>query len=101
MAAFRINYSRVISQANSMNNLSSDLSAEIRRLENMLNDVKSNWKGPASDAYQRQLISLINAMQRTKNKMSEVSSTIKSVARRIQDEDERAAERARRLLSGK
>ena len=34
MASFRINYSRVISQAESMNNLSSDLSYEIRRLEN-------------------------------------------------------------------
>ncbi|MBQ8002167.1 MAG: WXG100 family type VII secretion target [Clostridia bacterium] len=101
MAVFRINYSRVISQANSMSNLAGDLSSEIRKLEGMLSDVRSNWKGPASEAYQRQLSNLIADMKRTKSKMTGVSSTIKSVARRIQAEDERAAERARKLNSGK
>ncbi len=97
MATFRINYSRVISQANSMNNLSGDLSSEIRRLENMLSEARSNWKGPASETFQRQLSNLIGDMKNTKSKMSSVSSTIKSVARRIQAEDERAAERAKKL----
>lgn len=97
MATFRINYSRVISQANSMGNLSGDLSSEIRKLENMLSEARSVWKGPASETFQRQLGNLITDMKSTKSKMSGVSSTIKSVAKRIQSEDERAAERAKKL----
>lgn len=100
MATFRINYSRVMSQANSMNNLSSNLNSEIRKLDNMLNEIKSNWKGPASSAYQLQLNRLIIDMKQTKGKMEAVAGTIKTVARRIQQEDERAAERAKKLSSG-
>lgn len=97
MASFRINYSKVISQANTMNDLSCDLSREISKLENVLNDVRANWKGPASETYQRQLVNLISSMKNTRKRMSNVSSTIKSVANRIQREDERAAEMANKL----
>ena len=39
-------------------------------------------------------------MKSTKKRMSNVSGTIKDVAKRIQNEDERAAERAKLLPSG-
>lgn len=91
MATFRINYSKVISQANSMQNLSSDLNTEIRKLEDLLSHIKREWKGPASEAFQKELIELIADMKSTKYSMSSVSSTIKSVANRIQREDERLA----------
>ena len=97
MSGFRINYSRVISQANEINDLSSELSREISKLENMMNDVNSNWKGPASDTYQKQLSKLISSMKNTKSKMASVSQTIKTVAKRIQTEDEKAAEKAKKL----
>lgn len=99
MATFRINYSRVMSQVKSMNNLSINLNSEIRKLENMLNEIESNWKGPASNAYQRQLYSLLVDMRRTRNKMGDVAGTIGNVAKRIQQEDERAARRAKKLSS--
>ena len=92
MAKFRINYSKVISQANSMNELSSDLNTEIRRLEDLLSRIKREWYGPAADAFQKQLIMLIADMKTTKYNISSVSSTIKNVANRIQSEDERLAE---------
>ena len=91
MAEFRINYSRVISQANQINTLSGDLNREIANLENLLSQIKSEWKGPASEAFQRQLLMLIADMKTTKYNMSSVSSTIKNVAERIQREDERLA----------
>lgn len=97
MAEFRINYQRVISQANSMNNLSSDLGKEIQRLEEILTDAKANWVGPASQAYQKQLLLLIADMKSTKFKISSVSSTIKNVANRIQKEDKRLAELSKNL----
>lgn len=100
MATFRINYSRVMSQVNSMNNLSYNLNSEIQKLDNIINEIRSNWNGPASNAYQRQLDKLIADMKRTKSKMEDVAGTIGNVARRIQQEDERAAERAKKLSSG-
>ena len=92
MAKFRINYNKVISQANSMSELSGDLNTEIRKLEDLLARIKREWYGPASDAFQKQLIMLIADMKTTKYNMSSVSSTIKNVANRIQREDERLAE---------
>lgn len=92
MAKFRINYNRVISQANDISDLSRDMNTEIRKLEDLLSQIKREWYGPASDAFQKQLIMLIADMKTTKYNMSSVSTTIKNVANRIQREDERLAE---------
>ena len=92
MAKFRINYNKVISQANDISDLSRDMNTEIRKLEDLLSQIKREWYGPASDAFQKQLIMLIADMKTTKYNMSSVSSTIKNVANRIQQEDQRLAE---------
>ena len=99
MAGFRINCGQVVGQANTIDNLSSDLDREIQKLDNILNSVRSNWKGPASTAYQNHLTLLIADMRKTKDSMSSVSSTIKNVANRIQQEDEHQAELARQLAA--
>ena len=91
MAEFRINYDRVVKQANQINNLSNDLGKEITKLENLLARIKNEWCGPASAEFQKQLISLIQDMKDTKYNMSSVSSTIKNVAKNIQKEDEKLA----------
>ena len=93
MAKFRINYNKVISQANDISDLSRDMNTEIRKLEDLLSQIKREWYGPASDAFQKQLIMLIADMKTTKYNMSSVSSTIKNVANRIQREDERLADK--------
>lgn len=90
MAGYRINYNKVVSQANDIKDLSSDLGREITNLENLLAQIKREWYGPASDAFQKQLLMLIADMKTTKYNMSSVSSTIKNVAKRIQKEDEEA-----------
>ena len=92
MAKFRINYNKVISQANDISDLSRDMNTEIRKLEDLLSQIKREWYGPVSDAFQKQLIMLIADMKTTKYNMSSVSSTIKNVANRIQREDQRLAE---------
>ena len=91
MAEFRINYERVVSQAEAMNELSLNLGREITKLEELLAQIKREWYGPAAEAYQEQLIMLIADMKSTKYGMSSVSSTIKNVATRIQTEDEKIA----------
>lgn len=88
--ANRIDYSKVVSQANDIKDLSTDLGREISDLENLLARIKREWYGPASDAFQKQLLMLIADMKTTKYNMSSVSSTIKNVANRIREEDEEA-----------
>lgn len=100
MAGYRINYNRVVSQANDIKDLSNDLGREISDLENLLAKIKREWFGPASAEFQRQLQMLIADMKTTKFNMSSVSSTIKNVAKRIRDEDEEAAEREASATGG-
>lgn len=84
-------------QAEKIDNLSSDLGGEIQKLENILTSIGSNWKGPASTAYQKHLSLLISDLRKTKRSMSDVASTIHDVATKIQREDERQAELAAQL----
>lgn len=98
MAEFRINYEKVVEQANEMSDLARDLGDRIAAMEDLLSRVKREWHGPASEAYQNQLIMLIADMKTTKYNMSSVSTTIKNVADRIQREDERLAEQAEAVL---
>ena len=97
LSTFRINYNRVIQQANEVNQLSSSLNSEIIRLENLLAQIKNEWCGPASSAFQNQLIMLIADMKTTRFNMSNVSSTIKNVAANIQKQDEHIAAQAQTL----
>ncbi len=92
MAQFQIDYKKVMSQATSMGNLAFDLGEEIVNLENLLEKVKKEWCGPASDAYQHQLTILIADMKVTKKRMSDVSQTIKEVADRIHRTDDKLSD---------
>lgn len=96
---YRINYSKVISQANSIENKVSDLSIQIKILEQIEQDCKTIWKGEAADVFIAKLDTLRVEMNRTKNQMSTLVSTIKYCADRIQREDRQAEERASVLKS--
>ena len=48
---YRINYSKVISQANSISDDASQLSSQIELLEQMEQDCRAVWKGQAADAF--------------------------------------------------
>ena len=102
MAKYGINYSKVIGQANDIKDLSNDLNGEINKLEKHLATVANEWKGPASDEYQKQLKNLIKRMKSTKTQMSNLATTIKTVAKSIQEQDKALAEKAKKdaLLGG-
>lgn len=97
---YRINYSKVISQANSISDDASQLSSQIKLLEQMEQDCRAVWKGQAADAFISKLSTLRSEMNRTRSQMSNLSSTIKYCADRIQREDREAEERAAALKSG-
>ena len=97
---YRINYSKVISQADSISDDASQLSSQIKLLEQMEQDCRAVWKGQAADAFISKLSTLRSEMNRTRSQMSNLASTIKYCADRIQGEDREAEERATALKSG-
>lgn len=97
---YRINYSKVISQANSISDDASQLSSLIKLLEQMEQDCRAVWKGQAADAFISKLSTLRSEMNRTRSQMSNLASMIKYCADRIQREDREAEERAATLKSG-
>lgn len=97
---FRIDYERVISQANSIDRDASELAAQIKRLDQLEQECKSAWKGEAADAFLTKLSTLRGEMNRTKSQMSALASTIKYCAERIKREEDEAARRAAELSSG-
>lgn len=98
---YRINYSKVISQAESIAGNASEMSTQIKAIEQMEQECRSAWKGQAADVFINKLSTLRAEMSRTKNQMSALASTIKYCADRIQREDRRAEELAAKLKSGK
>jgi len=97
---YRINYSKVLSQANSIANDAEELSAQIKLLGEMEQDCRSVWKGEAANAFISKLSTLRMEMSRTRFQMSDLAATIKYCANRIQCEDRRAEEQAAALKSG-
>ena len=97
---YRINYSKVISQADSISDDASQLSSQIKLLEQMEQDCRAVWKGQAADAFISKLSTLRSEMNRTRSQMSNLASTSKYCADRIQREDREAEERATALKSG-
>lgn len=96
---FRINYSKVMSQANEISDKADQLGNQIQKLEQMEQDCRSVWQGEASEAFLAKLVTLRGEMSRTKAEMLNLAETIRTCARRIQREDEEAAERAAALNS--
>lgn len=97
---FRIDYHRVIAQANSIAGDASQLAVQIKQLEKLEQDCKAAWKGEAADAFLAKLSTLRGEMSRTRSQMDTLASTIKYCADRIQREDEENARKAAKLSSG-
>lgn len=96
---YRINYSKVLSQADSISDYATDLGVQIKALDQLEQDCKAVWKGQAADTFIAKLRTLRSEMERTKRQISSLASTIKYCADRIQREDRKAAEKAAALKS--
>ena len=97
---YRINYQKVINQANAIADNASQLAAQIRILEQIEQECGTAWKGEAANVFLSKLRALREEMTRSKNQISNLASTIRYCADRIQKEDSQAQERAAALKSG-
>ena len=97
---YRINHSKVISQANSIADNASELSKQANQLMAMEQSIRSAWKGQASDAFLARVSALREEVNTARSQMANLASTIKTCADRIKREDEEAMRRAAALKSG-
>lgn len=94
---YRINYLKVISQANDIAEEAERLSAQVKLLSQMEQDCRAVWKGQAADTFQLKLSTLRREMSYTMFQMSNLASTIKYCADKIQHEDREVERRAAAL----
>jgi WXG100 family type VII secretion target len=94
---YRINHSKVISQANSIAGNADSLAAQINRLAAMEQDIRASWKGQSADVFISRLSMMRGDMNRTKQQISNLAATIRYCADRIQREDEAEERRAAAL----
>lgn len=99
--AFRINYSKVITQANSISNNAAELSTQTKFLSQIEQECKAAWKSDAANVFLTKLNELKNNLIITQKQMSNLAATIKYCADQIQHEDEKAARKAANLSSGR
>lgn len=97
---YRINHAKVISQANEICENADQLSAQIRILNQLEQECRVCWKGEAADAFIANLNQLKSEMTRTRTQITDLASTVKYCADRIQREDKEAECRAAILRSG-
>lgn len=97
----RINYTKVISQANEIESLGEDLRLMNVNLQHMIQEIPAYWKGEAANAYLKVCEELRVKISNTVRSISSTASDIKVVAERIKREDEERARKAAMLSKGK
>ena len=74
-----IDYTASMQRANDIYDSANEMNSEIIRLENLLAQIKGEWYGPASDAFQQQLAKVLTDMRNTRQSMYNLSSKIKTM----------------------
>ncbi len=100
MTELRINYTKVISQANQIDSLASDLRVQYNNLNTLSSNMKSAWKGEAATVTSQQIELTKNSMLTEIRRIENLANTIKTVANIIKTEDERRAAEAATLNIG-
>lgn len=93
MAQYRIKYSTILRKSKDVHDLAEDLNDEILKLEDLQRTLQREWAGAASDEFRAKLNSLIRNVGETRWRIENLSNTIRRVADRIQQEDERRIEK--------
>ncbi|MBX9975177.1 WXG100 family type VII secretion target [Cytobacillus firmus] len=92
-----MSYHSVIQQANRIADEAGNIKNKINQLDQLINQVRAAWAGPASETFIQKCEQLKQEMQQTQRKTVNLAESIKSVADHVRREDEEATQRTRRL----
>ena len=101
MVRFRINHARVISQANVIRKNADDLAAQLKLLQQMEQDCRAAWQGPAGETFRGKLAELHSEMTRTQKQLAQLAETITPSPDRNHRDAQWAADRDAALRSGR
>lgn len=93
----RINYTQVKKQAMEIEHLGDELKTIEISLRSLISEIPSYWKGEAASAYIKVCDQLRNEISLTEKNITNVSREIRTIADRIQREDEEIARLAATL----
>ena len=96
---YRINYSKVKSQADSIKENASQLFEQEKLLSQLEQECRSVWEGNAANTFSNRLHLLHDNIYKTARQMTELAYTINYCAAKIEQEDTEAAEKAATLKS--
>lgn len=87
MDVIEIDCDKAIRQSEDLKHLSRQLSNEIIELENCYLRMKNEWRGPASEEFQRKLLQLIENMKMTRDTLQNTGYSVRSVANYYQNQN--------------
>lgn len=96
---YSINYEQVLRQANRIEEEAQQIQSNMKKLDGLMTDVRGSWDSPAAKVFLSKCELLKSDMTENYSRIRNVANTIRTVARQIKQQDERAAERAK-LLKG-
>ncbi len=97
MATIRIDYERVMHQADEVDGQAARLGQSIRELETLMDHIRAAWESPASAEFLGKCNLLREEMRNNQLTMLAVAVDVRGTAKRIRDEDLRSAEMAAAL----
>lgn len=97
MATIRIDYERVMHQADEVDGQAGRLGQAIQELESLMEQVRTSWESPASTEFLGKCNVLRDKMRDNQLVMLTVAGDVRGTAKRIRDEDLRSAEVAAAL----
>ena len=97
MATIRIDYERVMHQAEEVDEQAGRLGQAIQELDSLVEQIRAAWESPARREFLGQCQVLREEMRSNQLAMLSVASDVRGTAKRIRDEDLRSAEMAAQL----
>ena len=82
-----IDCNKAIRQSEDLKTLARQLSAEITQLENLVSKIKNEWRGPASEEFQKKILALIENMKTTRNTLQNTGYSVRGVANYYQNQN--------------
>lgn len=82
-----IDCNKAIRQSEDLKTLARQLSNEIIELENFYLRLKNEWRGPASEEFQRKLLQLIENMKTTRDILQNTGYSVRGVANYYQNQN--------------
>lgn len=97
----RINYAKVNQQINALEKELNELNNQIKKIDQLMIDSRTVWKGQASEAFNKKVTMLRQELLETRQQMEYLITRIKTIANNYKKQEELQQRQAELLKIGK